>query len=39
VTPNGVADDVGGENIGSGRQMRTVLLDAARRQDDQRVRL
>ena len=34
-----VRDDVGGERVGAGRQMRAVLLDAAAGQDHQRVLL
>ena len=34
-----MADHVGGEHVGAGRQMRAVLLDAAGRQDHQRILL
>jgi len=34
-----VRDDVGGEDVGAGRKVRAVLLDAARGQDHQRVSL
>ena len=36
---HGMANDIRGEDVGAGRQMRAVLLDAARRQDYQRVGL
>ena len=34
---HGVADHLAGENVGAGRQVRAVLLDAAGGQDHQRI--